>query len=170
MRAPGVVEQGQQEVIALAGGRRAVDLGEEVRKLRIGQVAEHRACGLLDGNRQHPLAHDRASGVALKDVAKEAVDRGQTGIARPDGIVPVRLQVGQKPQDQLGSQVLELECGDGSMGDVTRKPQEELERVAVGGDGVPADVSLGCEMADEEGRDEGREIGAHHDGLRSVMR
>jgi hypothetical protein len=98
------------------------------------------------------------------------VNRGEASIARAHGVVAGRFQVREELEDQLRGQILEPECCDGAMGDVPREPQQQLEGVAIRRGGVPADVALRREMADEEGADEGREIGAGHDGLPSVMR
>lgn len=98
------------------------------------------------------------------------MNRGEACIAGAHAIVADRFHVRQKLQDQVGGEVLDPERRDGPVSDIAGEAQQQLEGIAVRRGGVRADIALRREMANEEVGHERREIGARHDGLRSVMR
>jgi hypothetical protein len=166
----GVVQQGQQEIIALPVRCGAIDLGEQVGELSFRQVAKDGARGFLDRDRENSLTRDGEARLAAENIPHETVNRRQAGIAGAHRIVASRLQMVQKLRDQVRGEILEPKSIDGSVRRVAREPQQQLERVSIGCDGVGADVPLGCEIADEESRHQHRKIWVRHDGLLSVMR
>ena len=156
----GVVQQGEQHIVALAVDRRAIHLRQQVGELGFGEVAEQRTRGLLDGNGQHALTREGALGMVVEDVPEEAVNRGQARIAGPYRIAPRRFEVREKLQDQIWGQILDLQRRDRSVTGSGSESQQQLEGVAIRRGGVRADIALRGEVADEEGGHEGGEIGA----------
>ena len=116
------------------------------------------------------MTEQREGGLGVEHVAKEAVDGGESGVARANGVAPSGLKVVQEREDPIGREVFDVQCGGGTMHRCGQEAQQELAGIAVRGDGMRAGVSLGREMPGEERRDEGREVVGGHRGPPSERR
>src|ERR1039457_240993 len=133
---PGVIERGEQGRVApaLAGG--PVGLGEQAAGLLDGQVTDGRAGLFLGGDGEGGLAAGHPGwGLRLQPRAERA-DRGQPLVAGRDAVVPAFLQPAEERRDGAGVDVVEGELAWRDRSLVTEPGDEELERVAVGGDRV----------------------------------
>ena len=141
-----------------------------MRQLGVAEVAEHGARRLFHGDGEHALTEQREGGLGIEHVAEEAVDGGQPGVARANGVASSGFEVLQEGEDPLGREVLDVQCGGRTMHRRGQEAQQELEGVAIRGDGMRAGVPLGRQMAQEERRDEGREVVGSHRGPPSERR
>ena len=141
-----------------------------MRELGIADVAEHGTWRLLHGDGEHALTEQREGGFGVENVPEEAVDGGKSGVARANGVAPSGLEVVEEREDPIGREVFDVQCGGGAMHRCGQEAQQELEGIAIRGDGMRADVSLGREMPREERRDEGRQVVDGHRGSPSERR
>ena len=92
------------------------------------------------------------------------MDGGEPGVARANGIASRGFEVLQEVEDAIGGEVFDVQRGGPAMHRRGQEAQEELEGIAIRGDGVRTGISLGWEMPREERRDEGGEVlGSHRD-------
>ena len=106
----------------------------------------------------------REGGLGIEHVAEEAVDGGEPGVARANGIASRGFEVLQEVEDAIGAEVFDVQRGGRTMHRRGQEAQEELEGIAIRSDCIWAGLSLGREMPREERRDEGGEVvGSHRD-------
>ena len=156
----GLDRRGEQRVVAAAGPGGLVGSGEQRVGLRLAEVGDDRAVEPLGRDGQDPLDDRRVLGMAERGIAEQGVDGGQAGVAGADAVAPNRFQVVQERADQRGIQVGDPEPRRGAARLLLGEGQQELERVAVGGDRVIAGVALPDQPVGEE-RLQGRGEGAH---------
>ena len=101
----GLGGEGEHGVVAAAGPGFLVAGGQERVGLVRGQVGDVGAVAALAGDGQDPLDQRPVLGMAQGGIAEEGVDRGQAGVAGPDAVAPVILQVLQERGDHRGVEV-----------------------------------------------------------------
>ncbi len=132
----GVVEGGQQGRVAAAVPGGSVGRGEQATGLLDGQVMDGWLGLSLGGDGEDVLAAGQQCGVLGLQPPVERGDRGQALVASRGAVVSAGLQPVQEPGDGGGVDAVEGELvrWDGSV--VAQEDDQELERVAVGGDRV----------------------------------
>ena len=89
------------------------------------------------------MTKQREGGLGIEHVAEEAVDGGEPGVARANGVASSGFEVLQEREDPLGREVFDVQRGGRTMHRRGEEAQQELEGIAIRGDGMRADVSLG---------------------------
>jgi hypothetical protein len=163
---PGVVKRGEQGRVApaLAGG--PVGLGEQAAGLLDGQVADGRVVLLLDGDGEDVLPAGHPGRVLGLHPRAERADRGQPLVAGRGAVVPVFLQVAEERRDGAGVDVVEGELARRDRSLVAEPGDEELERVAVGGDRVGRAAAEPGQVGGEEAAQGDREVSRHRAAFR----
>ncbi len=118
-------------------------------------------CGIkaLGGDGQHALDDRGVFGVTQRGVAEQRVDRCQPGVAGADAVASPGLQVLQEGADQRGVEIGDLEAGGRLAGLLRGEGEQQLEGVAVGGDGVRAGLALADQPVGHVGLQGGGEAG-----------
>jgi hypothetical protein len=133
--------------------------GQQGLDLVLVQVGHRVRGGLLERDVQDPAAQLRVPGVLVGDVGEEAVDRDQPAVPGGRAVFPVGLEVGQERQHGVGAGIGELEAEQLAAAVACCEPEEELDRVPVGVDGVLADVALRREVVPGETAEQARNRG-----------
>ena len=140
----------QHRVVAAAGPGRAVGSGEQ----RVDLVlVEERDCGsvrALRRDRQYPLDVMEVFGVSEGGVSEQRVDRCQAGVAGADAVAALALEVVEERGDQWRVQVADVELAWRVAKTRCGEREQQLERVAVGGDRVRAGAPLPDQPLGEE--------------------
>jgi hypothetical protein len=108
---PGLDGKGEEGVVAAAVPRRGVRCGEQGLDLAGGEVGDGRAGVLLRGDREDPGDRRSVLGVAQGGELEDRPDRGQSRVARPGGVAPLLLEVGEEAADQPGVEGGDVEAG-----------------------------------------------------------
>ena len=87
------------------------------------------------------MTREGALGMAVEDVAEEAVNRRQARVARPHRIAARRFEVREKPQDQIRGQIVDLQRRDRPVAGVRGESEQQFERVPIRLGGVRTGVS-----------------------------
>ena len=95
-----------------------------------------------------------------RGVSEQRVDRGEAGVAGAGAVAALVLEVVEKRGDQRRVQIGDIELGWLAAQALGGEAQQQLERVAVGGDRVRAGASLADQPVGEE-RLHGRRERAH---------
>src|SRR5438552_8363783 len=98
------------------------------------------------------VTRSRQGGLAQGDVAKEATDGGEAGIAGADGVSARVFGVIEESQDGGGVEIREPHRRGLEVFDVVEKVEEAAERISVGGDGLGANALVLQQMVGEEPR------------------
>ena len=145
-----VVHEREQGAVArsetLRPGRGAKERGD----LRLVEVGHGPRRGSLDGDVEDPTAQLGVSGVSVRDVGEEAVDRDQPAVPGGRAVLAFRLEVVQEGEHGRCAEIAELQPDYLAAAPLSREAQEELYRVSVGKDRVGTDVTLGGEVFLEE--------------------
>ena len=124
--------------------------GEQRIELGIGEERDKRLVKALGGDRENPLDCGGVLGVLERGVFEQRADRREPGVASPDAVRAVVLEVVEKRADQRGVEVVYLQQA-GLLGGVLRGEREQHpQRVAVGSDRVRAGFSLVDQSVGEE--------------------
>ena len=78
-------------------------------------------------------------------IGEQGVDRGQPGVAGPDAVLAVMLEMVKERADHRRVQVGEVEPARQSPGPPGSEAEQQPQRVPVGGDRVGASPALACE-------------------------
>jgi len=124
------------------------------------QEGDQRPGAALGGDRQHPGDELGMLGVAQCSEREQRVDGGQPRVPGGHADAADFFQVGQEPADRRRVEVLEVQRRRALAAVLGQVAQQQPEGVAVGGDGVWADLALSDQPVGEE-RLEGRGEGAH---------
>jgi len=147
---PGVVEDGEEDRVALAAPGGAIRCGEEGVDLLPGEVAEDGPVEALGGDGEDALGDGERGGVPKGGVPEERADRREAEVAGARAVAPGLLEVVEEREHDGGIEVLDRERGRGTSGALLRETQEDLEGVAVARDGLGAGAALGDETRAEE--------------------
>ena len=156
---PGLAGQHQQGLVAAAGPGGQVGGGQQGRDLVFGEVGDQGLVVALGRDRQDPLDVGGVLGVAQRRVLEQGVDRGQPGVAGPDAVAAVVLQVVQERPDRLRVQVGDVQPGRGLARALGGEDDQHLDGVPVGGDRVAAGLALQRQPVGEERLQRGGEGG-----------
>ena len=132
----GVEHGGKERVVAAAVGGAAVDDAEDGLDLLVLEVLHGAAVGPLERDGEDALAVCESCGILQGAVPEERVDRGKAHIAGGDAVVPVELQVLEKREDRLGTEVVQVQLDDGPLRLGCDEPQQEHQAVPIAPDGV----------------------------------
>lgn len=113
------------------------------------KVADDRAIESLHGNGQYLLGHPQHPWLGRRGVTEEGTNRCQAGIAAAGAVAAGLFQVRQERQYPRGVQVFHAEGIGLDMVAVVQEPQEESERVAIGGNGPRAQIALADQVGAE---------------------
>jgi hypothetical protein len=141
---------GEQDVVASADPGAAVRGGEQGVHLGFGAERTGALLGafLRDGE---DLPDARCVlGVAVGGEAEERVDGGQAGVTAADAVAAFALEVIEKPADQAGIEIGQVEIGWVFAGPGLGIGEQQAESVPVGVDRVRAGVALTAEPGGEE--------------------
>lgn len=137
-------------MIASAEPAAAIRRSEERFDLVLVEVGDERALVALGWDLDHTRDRLGVLGVAQRGVAVERVDRCQASIPRAGSIASLILEVVEESADQRRVQVAEVKLAGLLAGLALREAQQQPQRVAVGGHGARAGVSLGDEPVYEK--------------------
>jgi hypothetical protein len=160
----GVVQDGEEDGIALAAPGGAVGSGEDGVDLVAGEVAEDGLVNALGRNRENALCDGKCGGISEGSVAKKGADRGEAEIAGTGAVAPFLLQVVEKREHGRGIEVLNRQSGGGAPDAPLHEAEEDLEGVAVAGDRLRAGAALGDHPLVEKVPEQGGkgELGGRH--------
>ena len=154
----GLDGEGEHGVVAPAGAGGLVAGGQERVGLVRGEVGDVGAVAALAGDGQDPLDQRPVLGMAQGRVGEQRVDRRQPGVAGPDAVAAVVLQVLQERGDRRGVEVGQAERARRLPRAGGGKAEQQPERVTVGGDRGRAGVTLADQPAGEELLQDGSEV------------
>ena len=154
----GLDGEGEHGVVAPAGPGFLVAGSEERVGLVRGEVGDVGAVAALAGDGQDPLDQRAVLGMAQGGVGEERVDCRQAGVAGPDAVAAIVLQVLQERGDGRGVEVGETERARRFPRSGGGEADQQPERVAVGGDRGGAGVPLADQPAGEELLQDGSEV------------
>lgn len=97
----GSCQEEQKCSVAPTTGRLWIGRRDEGVHFGRGEVVRHVNVRPFNGNRQHALGDAEGCWVGGSDVAEERSDRGQAGVARGDGIVPLLLEFVEKSENEI---------------------------------------------------------------------
>jgi hypothetical protein len=144
-------DHGEQErVIAASEPAGLVRRGEERVDLGFGEVGNVVAFVAFGWDLDHPCDRREMFGVAQRGVAVKRVDRREPGVAGSGTVAAVVFEVVQERADQRRVEVGEVQLAWLIAGLLLGEGEQQPERVAVGGDGSRARVSLGDQPVGEE--------------------
>jgi hypothetical protein len=89
-------------------------------------------------------------GMVKRGVAEQGANRRKPGVSRPRAVAALPLEMIEELADKLGIDVGEIELGWLPARPPLRECQQQLERVAIGGNGLRACVPLAHEPVGEE--------------------
>jgi hypothetical protein len=163
---PGVVEHGQQEMIALRSPG-LTRLADHRQHLLARQEPEHRLLEPFQGHAQRLLDALQGGHVPACREFQESTQRHEPQIAGLHPIVTLLLQMIEERQDQVGRDVGQRQRGRGFAQALAGEIQKQHQGIAVGGDGVRAHGTLVDEVHREELLHQRRKRGgSRHLGLR----
>ena len=147
----GLDGQQQQRAVAAAFPAAAVGRVEEGVDLGCGEKRDQLLVEPFGRDGQHPLDELGVLGVTQGRVGEQRADRGQAQVAGARAVVPVVFEVVEERRDQVRVEVGPVQRGRAALsGALLGEPEQQLERVAVGGDGAWADLTLLGEPVGEE--------------------
>lgn len=148
---PGRDGQGEECLVATPGPGRGVRGGEERFGLVVGEVVDRSGRNPLGWDREDPADGLGVFGMVGQRVGQDGADRGQTRVAGGDGVAADGLDFVEKPADQVGVQHGEVDRVRFDVQGCGGVLEQQPPGVAVGGDGVRAEVTRGggvvCEVA-----------------------
>ena len=153
----GLASKGEHRPVPPAGPSGRVRCAEERFDLFLSQIGDKGRFVALLRDRQDALDGGGVFRVAEGGIAEERVDRRQPRVACTDAVAALNLQVLQKHADELGVKIGDLELGRGLAGLPFGEDQQQLESVAIGGDGVRAGLALAGEPVGHVGLQGGGE-------------
>lgn len=98
-------------MVAASGPGAAIRAGEQSVHLDVGEERDDRLIGSLGWERQDPFDVGGVLGVTQRGEAKQRVDRGQPGVAGPDAVASLVLQVVEERGDGRCVQIGEIQAG-----------------------------------------------------------
>jgi hypothetical protein len=107
----GLDGQQDQRVVAASGPGVAIGAGEQGVGLDVGEERDDRLVGSLGWDRQNPFDVGGVFGVTQRGEGKQRVDRGQSGVAGPDAVASLVLQVVEERGDGRCVQIGEVQAG-----------------------------------------------------------
>jgi hypothetical protein len=138
----GVIEDAEKHVIAFSVLVQTVDLSQQMSKLLLAEIAQHRAKGLLRGNGQNRATGGSQSWFSPRNISKEGLYGRQPHIACADRVAAAGLKIHKKIQHQLGGEILDNELIDGASALHSRKLKQELHSVPIRCGRMGADAPL----------------------------
>lgn len=129
--------------VGVGGGDQRGDLGG-------GQKRHDALVEPFRRDRQDTLDEQGVLGVAQRGEREQRTDRGQPHVPGPDAVVPVGLEMVEKRRDRGDVEVVPVQPGGRLPASPVHEDQQQLQRVAVGGDGARAGVALAGETVGEE--------------------
>ena len=138
----GVVEHAQQDGISATGGRTQIGLGEDLREEFLGEVANASARMSPQRNGEDLLALQQALGHFRLHIAEERVQSREAMVLRADRGMPVVAKVIEERLHQGCIDVGERQSFQGDAAHVATEAEQEREHIAVGFDGVGAQIAL----------------------------
>ena len=147
---PGLGSEQEQRVVAAPGPGGAVGRGEQHGDLLWLEEGDDRSVGAFGRDREHPLDVVGVLGVTQRQVAKQRVDRGQASVAGAGTVATVGLEVIQERGDRAGVQVGDIQLRRLATGTGGGEPDQQLDRVAIGGDRVRTGVAFADQPLREE--------------------
>jgi hypothetical protein len=145
-----VVEEEEKGSVACAAGGRWIRLGDQSTDflwLQIGRRADLRTLGW---NRKDPTVLLGPGQILAQEMRHKAVDRGESAVACGRTVATRRFDVIQEGQDDVSSDVIQVQLGDWPMQVLGSEQKEESKRVAVGTHGVIAGAADGAQMTLKE--------------------
>jgi hypothetical protein len=137
-------------VVAPTGPCGPVWRGEQRVHLGLGEVAEQAALEAFGRDREHAGDARGVLGVVKRGEAEQGADRCEPGVSRAGGVAALALEMVEELADELSVDVGKIQVGWLLPGVLLGECQQELERVAVGGNGLRARVPLPDEPVGEE--------------------
>jgi hypothetical protein len=104
----------------------------------------------LRGNRENPLTLQAQGRLGERDIPEEAMEGGETVIARARMIAPIPFQMLKEAFEEWRVQILHPEGGWRAMELLGREPKQQAERIAVARHGVGTDSLLRDQPLGEE--------------------
>ena len=139
---PGVVQRGEQDVIAVAAPRGAIRRPQNRFHLLPGEKAQERPVEALGGNGECALDGRQDRGVAESGVVQEGPERSESHIAGPGAILALALEMIEKTQDQRGIQICQRQRGRGLVQSALGVAEKQTKRIPVAGHGARARLTL----------------------------
>jgi len=127
------------------------------------EESDERAVGAFRWDREHALDVVGVLGMSQRGVSVERVDRREPGVAGACAVAAFGLEMVEERGDGCGVEIGDVERRRFAAAACGGEPQQQLDRVAVGGDRVRAGVALLEEPLGEE-RLHGRRERAHDCG------
>ncbi len=146
-----------------------IGLRQNLGKVFLGEIADQLARLPTQRDGEDPLAPLQLVGCFRLHVAEERMQRREPMVPRVDRCVPVVFEVIEESLHQRHIDVLEAESFQRDAAPVATEPKEQRERVAIGPDGVRAQVPLRREvMRQEAGEVHGKVLRVHECALRGM--
>jgi len=153
-------------VIASAGPAAPIRRGEQGIDFGSCQKGYHGTCEAFARYRQDALDLRGVFRHLECGITKEGVDRRQTQVTRSHADLILLLQVIQELPDQGRGDLLETQLRGRSVMALLDELEEPTERIAIGGDGVRARLTLLNQPLQEKPFEQGRKgNGITHDGV-----
>ena len=139
---PGLDREQEQRVVAASGPGRAIRCGEQRVDLLLVEERDERSVGAFRWDREHALDVVGVFGMAQRGIPIERVDRRQAGVSGAGAVAAVGLEVIEERGDGVGVEIGDVEHRRFPPATRGGEPQQQSDRVAVGGDRVRAGVAL----------------------------
>ena len=146
----GIIEHTQQDGVPATRSRVQIRLGEDFGEVLLGEIANDWACMASQGNGQDLLALEKMVRHFRLHIAEKRMQRRETMVPGGDRGVPVVAQVIKKRLHER-----RVDIGDGQTfqrhaPDVAAVAQKQCEDVAVGLDGIGAQIALSGQVMGQE--------------------
>ena len=146
----GVIEQSEEQPIALAAPSGNIDGREQCGDLLPRHVAEQRLRAALERHRQYPVTRREKLGRGDRESkARKAADGGQPRVAGANRVVAFGFELVEEREDRLRRQRRERELVNRPAPVLREEAEEQAEGIAVG-DRVGAQVALRQQMLGKE--------------------
>lgn len=153
-------------VIAPAGPAAPIGRGEQGINFGTREKADHGACEAFARDRQDALDLRGVLGHLKGGITKEGVDGRQTQVTSSHADLIVLFQVIQKLPDQWSGDLLESQLRGRFVLALLDELEQSTERIAIGGDGVRAHLTLLHQPLQEKPFEQGRKSnGIAHDAF-----
>jgi hypothetical protein len=158
---PGVVERGEQDVIAVAAPGRAIGCREQRVYFRSREKSQQRPIEALRRNGERALDDRQDGRVANGCVVEEGAQRREACIAGPRAIVSRGLEVIEKRQQQWCVQVGQRDSRRRFVQSILCVGEQQSKRIAVAGHRARTRLSLSDQMLVKEVLQQRRERRGH---------
>jgi hypothetical protein len=111
---PGVEEHEEERVVATTIGSDPVGGIEKGTYLVGFEIFDKALSSPLEGHGEDPLAELKVLRMACRSVPRECVDCSEASVARRGTVAPVGLKMVEKCEDDVGSEIGEVEIRDGT--------------------------------------------------------